>query len=987
MTTAEVLAAIADEMNPGGRLSRSGAEEGGDQKQLVWQILDGLAQRKGLETARDLCVFLKAEGFVVWMLSHARRHAKKLEDAFARASTSARDSAEKQYREAARAREEAAFREAMGVAACEQTLSAARWLRAVQRGVGDAPVESAIGVIRRLLLELPHVLDRWERVRAARRALASEGERGPGETSAEQMDEATGSKPDDGPPQGVGQQEESGSSAGSGGEQEDSRGGRGVDAAEEEPASEAQAGCEESLTRSPEEEEEAGGSYGLLSPVLGAWENLVTRRLALAATAGPAEPTVIRVAGRPKALKAGDRVALAENQINGRDEQQELARLRARVKDDPSSKTKLKPRIKALKALAKETPAGTRLQLSADHPLRRGEVGTLMTVDGSAIPFLVKTACGKTWWYERGSIVEASGEGAGNDISHAAAGDTAGSKAEGCDGGRLADRLAPLVVCVLKRLPPESAEALLSFDSERAAAAIAGFLRSKPIRLGLDALRELAQAERLFNQTFQPACDTPSILGFISERDDLRVLFDASDNSPSAAGQFDVKSNLSCELPEPARVLDTVKGVVRELFDSRTADKGSLFGGKAVEGLAWAEERVCEVYRACSFQELAGGTSFLRFCAQRAREIDGLWAPGPSASAPALINQVARERLLEVARLAATAVGPSIRHDAVNPDMITVAIEHADLHHLRGVVERHFGVRLESLGFGSPEELFNYLADSAQCQAHSSLPVLVAQGLLWRGNRNGDDEGDGGSKEVRIGEAMAELQEAPFLVDLAEWMDWDNRYFNPLGPLADFMLGIVKAGGNVGGNAVLLEERFGRFIKLPARISYHDFGAALRELDAAAAAAIAVGLAADGGSVASLSARFQLLRAQVEDRLSSAASAQAARFVLSAAECTPPALRAALAVPLFIEPFLAAVAGAERALPAQCRTLAERAALRQVGLTTGRLAWIQRVRAPALQVDDSAIPKPETGIQMPAAVVNASRISDSISPAAIGVIQ
>ena len=174
-------------------------------------------------------------------------------------------------------------------------------------------------------------------------------------------------------------------------------------------------------------------------------------------------------------------------------------------------------------------------------------------------------------------------------------------------------------------------------------------------------------------------------------------------------------------------------------------------------------------------------------------------------------------------------------------------------------------------------------------------------------------------------------------------MDWDNRYFDALGPWSDFVDRIWTEGG--GGpqalGVVLLEVKSGHHVKLPVRHSIHDFGEALRRLEPLEAAAIAVSLAVESGSVAALSASFRLLRSQVEDRLANMHTAQAARFVLAAIVGVPPPLRPALAVPLFVEALVAKVPGAERALPAQCRTLADRVAIRQVGLACGKLAWIR----------------------------------------------
>ncbi len=953
VTTAEVLAAIAEEMNPGGLLYRSTAErategDGSDQKQVIWQILDGLAKRKGFETAQDLCLFLKAEAFVVWLLSHARRHVKKLEDAFSRGAVAARERAERQFREDLREQEEEAVREAMSATACEQALSAARWLRAAQRGVGKAPVEAAVGVVRRLLLELPEVWDRWDRVRAARRALVnddckeseqvSEDQPGPFADGVDCKESAGDNLPN-------AETRNEAAEVTGGGAKEEAEGREEDGAFEKEEEQEEQDTQGDGVNSSgyleaaggssaPEEVEVCDGTTLLTRPIA-AWEYLVSLRLARAASAGGDAPAVIRVAGRIAALKVGDRVMLSDH-ILDIDVKGEIARLKVMGDEAPTMKTKLKPRIKALKAIVKAASAdGTK---ATDSPLQPGEVGTLVAVDGSAVPYQVQTASGATWWYERKAIVA---ESEGRSLPQAVVGTRAAPKAAcGIEGGRLAGRLAPLVVCVLRRLPPESAEQLLSFDDERAAAAVTEFLRSKQVRVSLDALRSLVEAEQLFNESFHARCDIPSLLGFMLDRGDLKALLDTSPGGPAEYGSA---RQIACgDLPDRTRVLDTVRGVVQETFEAGSLELqngGSVGGENAMECLALAEERVCDIYSFASFQDLAGGTSFLRFCAKWVKEIGSLLALGHVQPGPGKFRPKMRLRLRQVARLAMAAeVTPSsVANEAA------VGIDQAKLH-LRGVLERHFCERLESLGYDSIQELWDDLVCTTQQESATTPPVLAVQGLLWRGPRDADMKAtDGGSKEGRASEAMEELRAAPFMVDLAEWMDWDNRFFDTLGPLAEFIFDVVVAGSDIGPSSVLLEGS-GRFIKLPSRISRNDFSAALQDLDAAAAAAIAVGLAAENGRIEALSASFELLRTQVKDRLSSAAAAQAARFVLSAVACTPAPLRPALAVPLFIEPFLSVVAGAERALSTECRTLAERAALRQVGLTTGRLSWIRIVR-------------------------------------------
>jgi hypothetical protein len=42
-----------------------------------------------------------------------------------------------------------------------------------------------------------------------------------------------------------------------------------------------------------------------------------------------------------------------------------------------------------------------------EGPLTPGEIGTLVEDDGSNVPYNVRAASGKTWWYRREAIVKA----------------------------------------------------------------------------------------------------------------------------------------------------------------------------------------------------------------------------------------------------------------------------------------------------------------------------------------------------------------------------------------------------------------------------------------------------------------------------------------------------------------------------------------------------------------------------------------------------
>ena len=140
----------------------------------------------------------------------------------------------------------------------------------------------------------------------------------------------------------------------------------------------------------------------------------------------------------------------------------------------------------------------------------------------------------------------------------------------------------------------------------------------------------------------------------------------------------------------------------------------------------------------------------------------------------------------------------------------------------------------------------------------------------------------------------------------------------------------------------LLELREGHFVKVPARAGPADFQRAVEALDPAAAAAAAVGMAVRLGSVDALAEQFALLAGYVEARLAAVRPqpARAAGFAFAAARAVPRELRPQLGVPLFVDPLVRAVPGADRLLLDQCRGAADIAALRQIGLCKGRRAWM-----------------------------------------------
>jgi hypothetical protein len=179
VTTMEVLAAIAEEMNPGGKLNYSSRADSAHsdhlkKKEAIGDILDDLAKRKGCEQGRDLCVFIAAEAFVVWMLSRSKTHAQRLEDAFKFYAVNTLGHEIDRYKKETLEREIAAYREVMEVAASQEELQAVKWWRAVQRAVCSTGVEPAIRLVRRLLLSLPEVWERRDRMRVARQSVAGQ---------------------------------------------------------------------------------------------------------------------------------------------------------------------------------------------------------------------------------------------------------------------------------------------------------------------------------------------------------------------------------------------------------------------------------------------------------------------------------------------------------------------------------------------------------------------------------------------------------------------------------------------------------------------------------------------------------------------------------------------------------------------------------------------------------------------------------------------
>ena len=665
VTTTEVLAAIAEEMNPGGRLFRVGKEDADPrdkqkQRQAVAEALDDLARRKGYERGTDLCVYIKGEPFVVWMLSQSRRHTERLEAAFNKHASSAYGRAVELHRAKTVESEAAAYQEVMEVAACREALQAAKWWRAVQRAVCGTGVEPAIRLVQRLLLSLPEVLARWDRIQAARRSLA-----GPiGDSDSDEKGKAKAL---------VGEASIGCSES----RRQETEGKEEVE--EEEGGDQAASGLEEAGERHGAVAEPLGEdcAAALCDPVLGAWEEVVSRRLASSAEAGDGEGGVIRVAdkasGSAAVLKAGDRVVLSAGALNPADWKAECDLLAARIKAEKDKAAKLRPRLTCLREALKlrqqaeaqsanhENPSGGLQPVTGvrqetgspatkvDLPLRHGEVGTLVSVDASSVPYLVRTPSGSNWWYERKAIVavtvtDSEKKAMPENCKFDAVDFTTAER------DRLLQCLAPLVVFAMRKLPLEceAGQALISFDTQQAVTAVVSFLRSKTLKPRLDVIQDLLEAEEIFRGILSVNSSNvaPSLLHLLLEEEDLRGLLDTTSLPDATQRAAEAHESLGSEGVSESQVLDAVKGAICEEFAVEVS------ADDIIGHLARAEDQVCEVYGASSFVTLTSGIPFLRFCASWARQINPLLSfKARSRGRLGVASDEVRLRLLEVVHL------------------------------------------------------------------------------------------------------------------------------------------------------------------------------------------------------------------------------------------------------------------------------------------------------------------------------------------------
>ena len=142
VTAAEVVARLVQEIGRGGALASTTSSD--ELSRAIQGVLDALARRKGFEQGRDLCVHIKAESLLVWMLDHSRQNAQRLKEDFDRAAD----------------RLEAAesYTKLLGAVTGPETLEDPQWWRSVQKSVCSRSGAFALRLVRRLLMSLPEVL-------------------------------------------------------------------------------------------------------------------------------------------------------------------------------------------------------------------------------------------------------------------------------------------------------------------------------------------------------------------------------------------------------------------------------------------------------------------------------------------------------------------------------------------------------------------------------------------------------------------------------------------------------------------------------------------------------------------------------------------------------------------------------------------------------------------------------------------------------------
>ena len=585
-------------------------------------------------------------------------------------------------------------------------------------------------------------------------------------------------------------------------------------------------------------------------------------------------------------------------------------------------------------------------------------------------PYLVFTLRGKGHWYDNGEIVPLPRGSSDGFVPASASGDPADCSSA----------LAPLVLYALRRVPlsAPAARRLCGLDPSDAARRIFERLSSADLQLRRRDVEALAAAEAEFlcyevdSEDGGRGRGDPTLLELFRSHSELCGLLSDSElvsiSQPNATAVSGFGLGAAPEL-DPAALADTVADVFRQLIiDAETQENssGQPLGG-LLSALACSEARVCEVYGAASFSALSGGAPFPAFCVRHCAT-DLAQAVGPLLRTGAGGSDTQRRgRLLEIAALAAAAA-EAAGHCLTNQNAVGLPgdASTATYENKGGTVaeqiglalERHFDASLDSLGFRSAAEALNDVRCASASRpgqgaasAASIASVPAAECLCGVGQQQPPAE----SEESLLFAAAAEIEGAPSLVDLADWLDWGRRYFHRLGPfrlrIGELWLQVAgscktesakSSSGTLAPSSTLLELCEGRFVKVPGRAELADFQQAVEVLDPAAAAAAVIGMAVRLGGLDVLAGQLALLSDCVEARLIAARSQPvcAAAFAFAAICAVSPSLRLPLGVPIFVDSFARAVPSADRLLLDQCRCVVDFAVIRQIGLYKGRRAWM-----------------------------------------------
>ena len=631
---------------------------------------------------------------------------------------------------------------------------------------------------------------------------------------------------------------------------------------------------------------------------------------------------------------------------------------------------------------ASAIPVGGNISRFAEG-LKQGEVGWLIEVDRkSPPPYRVCTMRGDQFWYDEDQLI----------FCARAADDNTSMK--------YVQMFAPLVLCSLRRIPLSSpaARQLCSFDTDSVVHIILKRLSDAGLRLRLSDVEALAMAEA----DFLAACGGSivngglTLLGLLQSHDLLSVLLLEKDSRDITLSGTTVQDCQAVSRVDSFTLADTLVDIFQQQFKCDNKDEDGVQNGGIIPVLARVETRVCEVYGSGSFLALSGGVSFAAFCAEHCAAhlvcgsspyLDSAHRISGAGSVQTQLEGKRLSRLLEVAFLASALSDKAsfgsnesaTLDEGARNGVAETTFKGDDLvvmKRVRQAVERHFDSRLDSLGFSDPaavlEEARHFGVASAGEGTSFAWPIHAAECLVSSDPREIPAEE---SQETMLHAAALEVKWAPMLVDLSEWLDWRSRYFECLGPFrlciaqlwhrADSEAGRVSAGAvdhlfhhkqrsgegwtastdtcASGPTFIILEVSEGHFVKVPDRPDMASFQLAVEAMESSAAAAAALGMVVRLGGVDALVEQFALLAELVETHL--AASRQqpfrAAGFVFAATRAIPQVLRLQLGVPLFVDPFVRVMPGADRLLLDQCNSIADFAALRQIGLFQGRRAWMQ----------------------------------------------